>query len=131
MPAVNARRMGFPAKAPHPPGSPYWKISTNTGGGIWVVPEDFRGVDDLRGNAQAAAVRAALRRATPVAAPDVAGDPARIVRTIAAVGAGLVQPIRGAIPAPAVRAALDDVGIGIVHAVVVVAPVGREADRAL
>ncbi len=148
-----------------PPGSPDWKISTNTGGRIWVVPEDFRGVDDLRGTwcgmsgelvkvdrvrsaaeaaaleaagagligieldpdprfadartstvAQAAAVRGALRRATLVAALDVAGDPARVVRTIAAVGAGLVQPIRGAIPAPAVRAALDDVGIGIVHA---------------
>jgi hypothetical protein len=33
-----------------PPGSPYWKISTSTRGRIWVVPENFRGVDELRGN---------------------------------------------------------------------------------
>jgi len=65
---------------------------------------------------EAAAVRAALRRATLVAALDVAGDPAQVVRTIAAVGAGLVQPIGGAVPAPAVLAALHDVGIGVVHA---------------
>jgi hypothetical protein len=65
---------------------------------------------------EATAVRAALRRATLVAALDVTGDPAQIVRTIAAVGAGLVQPIGAAVPAPAVLAALDRVGIGIVHA---------------
>jgi hypothetical protein len=65
---------------------------------------------------EAAAVRAALRRAPLVAALDVAGDPAQVVRTIAAVGAGLVQPIGGAVPAPAVLAALHDVGIGVVHA---------------
>ncbi|MEV4198610.1 hypothetical protein [Micromonospora globbae] len=33
-----------------PEGSPYWKISTSTAGKIWVIPEDFRGADDLNGN---------------------------------------------------------------------------------
>ena len=33
-----------------PAGSTYWKISTTTVGRIWVVPENFRGVDELRGN---------------------------------------------------------------------------------
>lgn len=33
-----------------PDGSPYWKISTSTAGKIWVIPEDFRGADDLNGN---------------------------------------------------------------------------------
>ena len=32
-----------------PDGSPYWKISTNTHGRIWVVPHDFRGADELGG----------------------------------------------------------------------------------
>jgi hypothetical protein len=32
-----------------PEGSPYWKISTNTIGKIWVVPHDFRGADELGG----------------------------------------------------------------------------------
>ncbi|NES16877.1 MULTISPECIES: hypothetical protein [Micromonospora] len=33
-----------------PDGSPYWKISTSTAGKIWVIPDDFRGADDLNGN---------------------------------------------------------------------------------
>nr|ACR33040.1 hypothetical protein [Actinoplanes garbadinensis] len=33
-----------------PEGSPYWKISTNTVGKIWIIPENFRGADELRGN---------------------------------------------------------------------------------
>ena len=33
-----------------PEGSPYWKISTNTGGRTWVIPRDFRGADELSGN---------------------------------------------------------------------------------
>ena len=33
-----------------PPGSPYWKISTNTSGRTWVIPGDFRGADALGGN---------------------------------------------------------------------------------
>jgi hypothetical protein len=33
-----------------PDGSPYWKISTSTGGKTWVIPDDFRGATDLRGN---------------------------------------------------------------------------------
>jgi hypothetical protein len=32
-----------------PEGSPYWKISTNTVGKIWVIPGDFRGADELGG----------------------------------------------------------------------------------
>ena len=32
-----------------PEGSPYWKISTNTEGKIWVVPGDFRGGEELTG----------------------------------------------------------------------------------
>jgi hypothetical protein len=34
-----------------PEGSPYWKISTSTVGKIWVIPGDFRGVDELGGGA--------------------------------------------------------------------------------
>ncbi|WP_203839514.1 hypothetical protein [Winogradskya humida] len=34
-----------------PPGSPYWKISTNTSGKKWVIPENFRGADSLGGEA--------------------------------------------------------------------------------
>ncbi|GAB2611773.1 hypothetical protein Aab01nite_67240 [Paractinoplanes abujensis] len=33
-----------------PTGSPYWKISTSTQGRIWVIPNDFRGADELSGN---------------------------------------------------------------------------------
>jgi hypothetical protein len=33
-----------------PEGSPYWKISTNNAGRIWVIPKDFRGAEGLRGN---------------------------------------------------------------------------------
>jgi len=33
-----------------PEGSPYWKISTNTSGKTWVVPENFRGAEELGGN---------------------------------------------------------------------------------
>jgi hypothetical protein len=32
-----------------PAGSPYWKISTSTGGKTWVVPNDFSGSGELRG----------------------------------------------------------------------------------
>ena len=32
-------------------GIPYWKISTNTKGKIWVIPKSFRGVDTLGGKA--------------------------------------------------------------------------------
>ncbi|BBH71838.1 hypothetical protein ACTI_85230 [Actinoplanes sp. OR16] len=33
-----------------PEGSPYWKISTNTVGRVWVIPHDFRGVENLVGS---------------------------------------------------------------------------------
>jgi hypothetical protein len=33
-----------------PEGSPYWKISTSTAGKTWVIPEDFRGAENLGGN---------------------------------------------------------------------------------
>jgi hypothetical protein len=32
-----------------PEGSPYWKISTNRDGRIWVIPRDFRGAEELSG----------------------------------------------------------------------------------
>jgi hypothetical protein len=32
-----------------PEGSPYWKISTSTAGKTWVVPEVFRGAEELGG----------------------------------------------------------------------------------
>lgn len=32
-----------------PEGSPYWRISMNENGRIWVIPGDFRGADMLRG----------------------------------------------------------------------------------
>ena len=34
-----------------PEGIPYWKISTNTKGKIWVIPSSFRGADTLGGKA--------------------------------------------------------------------------------
>jgi hypothetical protein len=34
-----------------PEGSSYWKISTSTAGKTWVIPKDFRGAEELGGNA--------------------------------------------------------------------------------
>ncbi|GAA3962088.1 hypothetical protein [Actinoplanes auranticolor] len=64
---------------------------------------------------QAAAIGEALRRATLVTAMELAKDPDRVLRTVAATGAGMVQPITEAIPPPEVRRALSDTGVGIVY----------------
>jgi len=78
---------------------------------------DPRFADDRTVTAErAAAIGAALQRATFVTAMELAGDPDRVLRTVAATRAGMVQPITGAIPPPAVRSALSDAGIGIVYA---------------
>ena len=64
---------------------------------------------------QAAEIGTALQRATLVTAMELAGDPGRVLRTVAATRTGLVQPITGAIPPPEVRTALSDAGIGIAY----------------
>jgi hypothetical protein len=64
---------------------------------------------------QAAEIGRALERATFVTAMELAGHPDRVLRTVAATRAGMVQPITGAIPPPEVRAALSDAGIGIAY----------------
>jgi hypothetical protein len=63
----------------------------------------------------AAAIGAALRSATLVAALELGDDPDRVLRVVAVTGARLVQPITGAVPPAAVRAALRDAGVGIVY----------------
>jgi hypothetical protein len=64
---------------------------------------------------QAAEIGQAVQRATLVTAMELAGDPDRVLRTVKATRAGLVQPITGAIPPPEVRVALSDAGVGIVY----------------
>ena len=64
---------------------------------------------------QAAVIGEALRNASLVAAMDLADDPQRILELAATAGAGMVQPIAGAVPPPAVRKALTEKGIGIVY----------------
>ncbi|MEV4708411.1 hypothetical protein [Actinoplanes sp. NPDC049316] len=48
-------------------------------------------------------------------AAELSGDLGRILRTVAAVGAGMVQPIVGTIPPAGVRSALDEAGVGVVY----------------
>jgi hypothetical protein len=84
--------------------------------GVSLVP-DPRFADDRTVTVeQAAVIGRALHRATLVTTMELAGDPGRVLRTVAATRAGLVQPITGAIPPPEVRTALSDAGIGIVYA---------------
>jgi hypothetical protein len=64
---------------------------------------------------QAAGIRKALHRATLVTAMELGRDPDRVLRTVAATRAGMVQPVTGAVPPPDVRAALSDVGVGIAY----------------
>ncbi|MFI7546704.1 hypothetical protein [Actinoplanes sp. NPDC049599] len=64
---------------------------------------------------QAAVIGGVLERATLVAAMELAGDPGRVLRTVSATRAGMVQPITGAVPPADVRAALSDAGVGIVY----------------
>ena len=64
---------------------------------------------------QASAIGTALQRATLVAAMELAGVPGPVLRTVTALGAGMVQPITGALPPAGVRAALGDAGVGIVY----------------
>lgn len=67
---------------------------------------------------QAASIGEALRRATLVAAMELAGEPGPVLRTVTAIGARMVQPITGGIPPAAVRATLDDAGVGVVYGTV-------------
>jgi hypothetical protein len=64
---------------------------------------------------QAAVIGKALQRATLVTAMELAGDPGRVLRTVAATRAGMAQPITGAIPPPGVRAALSYGNLEIAH----------------
>ncbi|MEU8228339.1 hypothetical protein AB0C12_01920 [Actinoplanes sp. NPDC048967] len=64
---------------------------------------------------QAAVIGRALQRATLVTAMELGKDPARVLRSVAATRAGMVQPITGAIPPPEVREALAGAGVGIVY----------------
>ena len=62
---------------------------------------------------QASAIGTALQRATLVATMELAGEPGPVLRTVTAAGAGMVQPITGAVPPAGVRAALSEAGVGI------------------
>jgi hypothetical protein len=65
---------------------------------------------------QAASIGRALGGATLVAIMDLDSDPDPVRRIVVATGAGLVQPLTGAIPPADVRAALRAADIGIVYA---------------
>jgi hypothetical protein len=64
---------------------------------------------------QAAEIGKALQRATLVTAMELGRDRDRVLRTVAATRAGMVQPITGAIPPPDIRKGLSDEGIGIAY----------------
>ncbi|BCJ48663.1 hypothetical protein Asp14428_01380 [Actinoplanes sp. NBRC 14428] len=64
---------------------------------------------------QAAEIGAALARATLVVAMELGRDPERVLRTVTAVRAGMVQPLVGTIPPADVREALSGAGVGIVY----------------
>ena len=64
---------------------------------------------------QAAGIGRAVQLATLVTAMELARDPDRVLHTVAATRAGLVQPITGAVPPPEVRDALRAGGIGIAY----------------
>jgi hypothetical protein len=63
----------------------------------------------------AALIAKTLQRADLVATMELSADPGRVLRTVSAVGARMVQPITGAIPPAGVRAALDEAGVGIMY----------------
>jgi hypothetical protein len=83
--------------------------------GVALAPDPRFSDDRTVTVEQAAAIGGALQRATLVTAMELGRDPDRVLRTVAATRAGMVQPITGAIPPAAVRAALGDAGVGIAY----------------
>jgi hypothetical protein len=83
--------------------------------GVELSPDPRYDDDRVLTVEQAALVGKALRRARLVAAMQLTAEPVDIMRVVAATGAALVQTIHPTIPAPDVRAALREAGIGIVY----------------
>jgi hypothetical protein len=83
--------------------------------GVALAPDPRFSDDRTVTVEQAAAIGGALQRATLVTAMELGRDLDRVLRTVAATRAGMVQPITGAIPPAAIRAALGDAGVGIAY----------------
>ena len=83
--------------------------------GVSLAPDPRLADDRTVSVDQAVAIGQALDRSTLVAAMELGRDPEAVLRVVALVGAGMVQPITGAIPPIEVRTALRDTGVGIAY----------------
>jgi hypothetical protein len=84
--------------------------------GVEVHPDPRFDDDRTQAVEQARAIGRSLRQAKLVVTADLGDDPGRVLSVVSATGASLVQTVTTALPSQEIRAALSDVGIGIVYA---------------